>query len=269
MVKKLYKHEFLAWLRVLPIVYIITLSVAAVHRIIQFFENDTVYYGIISGSAIFVYVIALLACAFTPIIFGITRFYKNLFTGEGYLTFTLPVTPGNHLWVKALTAVAFGILSTLVGLLSVVIITAGDVLVEIWKAAEYLLKMIPQEYAGHLLGYGGEFLALLLVSGFGTYMLYYTCICIGQLSRKNRVLAAVGVYFAFYMISQVFSTVLGIVMAILEETGALESIYLWVERNALETVHIVLGGSVVISLVWSLVYWLICHTIIRKKLNLE
>ena len=269
MVRKLYKHEFLAWLRVLPIVYIITLSVAAVHRIIQCFENDTVYYSIINGSAIFVYVIALLACMFTPIIFGITRFYKNLFTGEGYLSFTLPVTPGNHLWVKVLTAVAFSVLSCLVWLLSVVIITAGDVLAEIWKAAAYLLRMIPEENIGHLVGYCGEFLVLLLVSGFGTYMLYYTCICIGQLFRKNRVLAAVGVYFGYYIIGQIFGTVLGVMLAILEETGALESIYLWVEHNIMETFHIVLGGSVVISLVWSLVYWLICHTIIRKKLNLE
>ena len=269
MVKKLYKHEFLAWLRVLPVVYIITLSVAAVHRIIQFFENDTVYYGIISGSAIFVYVIALLACAFTPIIFGITRFYKNLFTGEGYLTFTLPVTPGNHLWVKVLTAVAFSIMSLLVCLASFVIITAGDVLGEIWKAAEYLLKQIPQEYAGHLLGYCGEFLVLLLVSSFGTYMLYYTCICIGQLFRKNRVLAAVGVYFGYYMINQVLSTVLGVMMAVFEQTGVLENVYLWIGEYALETVHIAFGGSIVISAGLGLVYWLICHTVIRKKLNLE
>ena len=269
MVKKLYKHEFLAWLRVLPIVYMITLSVAAVHRIIQFFENDTVYYGIISGSAIFVYVIALLACIFTPIIFGITRFYKNLFTGEGYLSFTLPVTPGNHLWVKVLTAVVFSILSVLVCLVSVVIITAGDVLTEIWKAAEYLLKMIPEKYVGHLWGYCGEFLTLLLISGFATYLFYYTCICIGQLFRKNRVLAAVGVYFGYYMINQVFSTVLGVGMAILEESGALENIYLWIGKYPIETIHIALGGSIAFSAVWVLVYWLICHTIIRKKLNLE
>ena len=42
MVKKLFKHEFLAWLRVLPIIYGITLIVAGMHRLLQVFENDSV-----------------------------------------------------------------------------------------------------------------------------------------------------------------------------------------------------------------------------------
>ena len=40
MVKKLFKHEFLAYARVMSVVYIILLMIATAGRVIQFFEND-------------------------------------------------------------------------------------------------------------------------------------------------------------------------------------------------------------------------------------
>ena len=187
MVKKLFKHEFLAWLRVLPVIYAVTLGMAAMHRILQFFENDSDYYALLNGSALSIYIIALAVCMVTPLIFAVVRFYKHLFTGEGYLTMTLPVTTANHLWAKGLTAVAFFAISALVGLLSGMIITAGEVFSEICKAAAYLLRQIPGDAAAHLAGYIAELLVLILVSLFTCCFFYYTCICLGQRFRKHRV----------------------------------------------------------------------------------
>lgn len=269
MVRKLYKHEFKAWFRIMSIILGITLAVAGMLRIIQLFETNTVYYNIINGSAIFMYVIALLACLVSPVIFGIVRFYKNMFSGEGYLTLTLPVTPANHLGVKVTTAVVFSILSFVVCMVSVMIVTAGEVFTEICKAADYLVKMIPEDITGHLIGYCIEFFLLMLVALFSTYLLYYTCICIGQLFRKNRVLAAVGVYFGFYVLNQILSTILSVVMVVLEETGMLDAFYLLIGEHPRETVHLVFAGMIVLSGILSLVYYLICHGIIRKRLNLE
>ena len=77
--------------------------------------------GILAG----VLGLIMVALAF-PFVYSVIRFYRNLFTGEGYLSFTLPVTPANHLWVKVVTAVSFSLLSVLVAALSGVIITAGE-----------------------------------------------------------------------------------------------------------------------------------------------
>ena len=269
MVKKLYKHEFLAWLRVLPVIFGILLAVAGLHRIIQCFENDTVSYRIISGSASFMYAVMLMVCIASPVVFGIQRFHKNLFTGEGYLTLTLPVTPGNHLWVKSLTALAFSLISLVVCLLSVVIITAGEVLTEICKAGVYLYQRIPQQIVKHLPGYMAEGVFLVLVSFFASYLLFYTCICIGQLFRKNRVLAAVGVYFAYYVINQMVGTAMGVGMVLLEEAGKMERIYRFIADNPYRTIHIGLCGGIVLDGLLALAFFLICHHILKKKLNLE
>ena len=269
MVKKLYKHEFLAWLRVMPILYGIMLAMAAINRCIQLFENDSVYYDIIFGSSVTIYVIVLVAGIAAPLLFGVVRFYRNLFTGEGYLSFTLPVTPANHPWVKVVTAVSFSLLSVLVAALSGVIITAGEVFHEVCKAAVYIVKEIPQALAGHLALYCLEMVVLAIVSAFAAYFLYYMCICVGQLSRKNRILAAVGVYFGVYLLTQILGTGLSIMMVVLEAAGVLDRLLMLIEEYPKETIHITLCAGILISAVIAAVCYLISHWVIRKKLNLE
>lgn len=269
MVRKLYKHEFLAWLRVMSVIWIITLAMAGVHRLLQLFETDTIYYGIVSGSALFVYFVAVMACVASPEIFGIVRFYRNFFTGEGYLTFTLPVTQRAHLWVKLSTAVIFSAASVLVCLLSVMVITAGEVFSEILKAAAFLFQEFSGEELLHVIGWLLELTVLLLVANFSTHLLYGTCICIGQLFRKNRILAAVGVYFGFYLIGQAVNTVLSVAIVILGETGILDSLVIFLENQAEAAIHLFFGVSILLSALLALVYWLISHSILRKRLNLE
>ena len=269
MVKKLFKHEFLAWLRIMPICYSIPLVAAAFNRIIQLFESDSIYYDLIITGATALCMVTLLVCIAAPIVFGVTRFYKNLFSGEGYLSFSLPVTTDNHLWAKVLTAVCFSVLSVLMTMLSLMIVTSGDLFSAIYEAIQYVVGRIPKEAAGHMAAYCVELTLTSLVTAFETYLMYYTCICIGQLFRKNRILAAVGVYFGFYVISQVSSTAMSVMFMILEGTGRLEWIDRFIVEQPFETVHIILCGGLVLNAVMSLVYYLVCRVIIRRKLNLE
>lgn len=269
MVKKLWKHEYLAWLRVLPLIYGITLAIAAMLRLVLVFENDSVYYTIVLVSAIAMLMIALIVTAASATVFGIQRFYKNLFTGEGYLTHTLPVTPAAHLWVKVLTAVSFDIASLLVCLLAGMVATAGEVFSEVCKAAVYLLGFIPQEIVGHVVGWTAELTVMVVVAALGSHLLFYLCICIGQLFRKNRILAAVGVYFGFYMISQALSTVMMVVFVILGEAGVWDDILELAAQHPKASVHIFFVGVTVLSALFALAEYWICHRIIRKKLNLE
>lgn len=269
MVKKLYKHEFLAWLRVIWIVWVITLVSAGFHRVIQLFENDSVYYGILIGSSTLLYVVALLCCIAFSLIFGIVRFYRNFFTGEGYLTFTLPATKAQLLWVKISTAVCFSVVSVVVCVTSGCIVTAGEVFEEVCKAVAYLAKDFTAAEVAHLIGWALEFLLLLLAAEFANHLFYYTCICIGQLFRKNRVLAAVGVYFGFYVISQILSTVGMVVFTMLAAMDIWEGVFLWIEGNPEIFIHSFLCGFAVLTALTDLIYYWICHHIIRKKLNLE
>lgn len=269
MVRKLYKHEFLAWLRVIVFFWAAALLTAGINRIVQIFETDSIYYRIPFVASIAVFGASLLATMVAPTIFGIVRFYKNFFTGEGYLTFTLPATKKQLLFVKISTAVCFSAASAVVCLISSGIVMAGELLVEVSKAAAYLMKGFSTEEALHLVGWGLELLLLILLADIGNHFYYYTCICIGQTFRKNRILAAVGAHFVFYMVGQVLSTVMMIALTILGEMGVWEPLGEFFKNNPELSIHLMFIGGIVLSALWNLVYWTVCHWVINKKLNLE
>ena len=269
MVKKLYKHEFLAWLRVVPFIFGITLFTAAFHRVLQIFETNSIYYDIVNISAIVLYSVSVLVCLATPTVFGIVRFYKNLFTGEGYLTFTLPTKATTLLNVKVVTTAVFALAAFLVSLLSACIITAGDVFAELWKAFFYLWKLIPAEDIRHLIGYAAEFCVLLLVAIFASILLYDACLCIGQQAKKNRILLAIGAYFIYYLITQFFGTIFVLTFTGLETAGLLEPLYDFIGAHPWASGHLGFATVTVLYILLGFVFWLICRHILNKKLNLE
>ena len=270
MVKKLFKHEFIAWSRIMVVVYAVVLSLSVAMRLLFAVESDSVVYEIVSAISIILYVFALMACIFWCPIFGVNRFYKNLFTGEGYLTHTLPVTADAHIWVKALTTGAMTLLSALVVALSVVILSAGELLTEIVKAFQYLVGKIPAEYVSHLWIFALELSVFVAVACVFGPMLYYACVCVGQLFRKNRVAAAVGVYFAYNYISQFIASV---VMGLLAQSGTqlpenlLEQVP--TTLDILKAYHSLLWVGIVWTVFLGLIYYFVCHYVISKKLNLE
>ena len=270
MVRKLYKHEFAAWLRVLPFFWVAMLGVAVAGRFVQIFENiGSAYYWILFASSLLTAFLAAMALLAAPTVFGIFRFYRNLFTGEGYLSFTLPVTPGQHLLVKITTAVCFDLASVAVLLVSACILTCGDMLTELLKAGFYLLRQIPQDMILHVVGYCVQYIIWILLGCLCNHLMYYSCICIGQLLRKNRILGSVGVYFGYQLIGQVFSTGVSLLFTLFGIVGILDKLVEIIEKYPNATMHITLGIGGVMTLALAVIFWLVCHIIIRKRLNLE
>ncbi len=270
MVKKLFKHEFLAVLRLWLPMQIILMAVALFGRIIQFFETDTQAYRIVFGSATVIYVIALIASVMLTLIFGIVRFYKNMFTCEGYLSFTLPVTPTQHIMVKTLVAGASMVGTVLVAFLSFMFFTAGEVFVEVMKAVGYLIKRFSAEFgAGNTVAYVVEGVLLVAAYILMMYLLYYACIALGQTFKKNRVVGAVGVFFIYYAITQVIGTIFIIICTFLADNGFFVAIADFIDSQPEISVHLILCTLLLwIALLAGLYFWVV-KIVIRNKLNLE
>ncbi len=269
MVKKLFKYEIISYLRTLLPVNIILFAIAVMTRVILFFENDGVAYGIIFGSSVFAFVVGIIACIFMTFVVSIVRFHKNLFTSEGYLSFTLPVTSAQHIWVKLGTALIFQIFAAITVILSLIVLASGEPLVEIFKAIGFLLKLCWKEFGGHIVLYIIEFILLLIISVSYEYLLWYACISLGQRSRKNRVFMAIVWYFVYYMITQAVSTVFVIIMAVLDATGKIDPIMNWIFEHLLASLHIgFIGGSVIMAAI-AAVFFLVSKNTMKNKLNLE
>ena len=272
MVKKLFKHEILAYLRLWLPTQAVLLAVALFTRILIFFENDGVAYSITFGSSIFLYVVAIIASIGITFVFSIVRFYKNLFTHEGYLSFTLPVSPFEHIFVKVGTSVLFSLMTLVAIVVSGMIVTSGEMLIELFKAIAFMVNNLFRFVNGvHLMLYTFELCIFTIITLVGMYLFYYTCISIGQMAKKNRVLAAFGTYFGFYIVSQILSTIVIILIATFPDmfNSLMEDISIFADAHPYAFGHILFVTMNVISAAFTTLYFFITHLVIRKKLNLE
>lgn len=269
MVKKLFKHEFYSYLRIMSIIYIVLLSVSAFTRIIQFFESENTIFNIVNVFTLLTYIVSIITAIGFATVLSIVRFYKNLFTREGYLTFTLPVTTNQHLLVKSVTAVSIQALTFIFIIISVCIATAGDVLNEILNALKYIFGMLKPYSSVHLIAYMLEFILLLFAVSFMGVFLYYLFISIGQLFRKNRILAAFGAYFVYYIINQIISTIFVVLISIYGERIPMDKILAFAQNHQYLSVHIILLTPLTLTVIFTLVYFIFVRFIINKRLNLE
>lgn len=109
MVKKLMKHELMALFRVLVwwigAVLLLSVLVRLSYELIFIPLSDAPYFN---ESFIFLlffaWAAAIFVLAFASIFVSAARFFRSLFTGEGYMTFSLPVSATQLLLSKLLSA---------------------------------------------------------------------------------------------------------------------------------------------------------------------
>lgn len=269
MVKKLFKHELYAYLRTILPMHMILIGIGILGRFIQLFDNNSTAYNIVFWSSVVAFIIGVVVCILLTFIFGIRRFYTNLFTHEGYLSFTLPVTSTQHIFVKNIVAVIAQISSIIMILIATCTITLGEVCAELFKALGYIIKMFYREYNQHTTLFILEFIVALTVVISTTYMLFYACIALGQRAKKNRVAAAVGIFFAYYLIIQVLATIGIIIVTVFYDQLRIEDLLLYLNNHPVFTIHLGWCGTIVISSLLNLLYFSITKSSITKKLNLE
>ena len=92
MLKKLLKHDFISvWRLALPTFAIATGIILFSYGMCRIDTDNTalhIFSGVLFPTGIIVAIVACILVFVLPIL----HFYRNLMTGEGYLSFTLPVT---------------------------------------------------------------------------------------------------------------------------------------------------------------------------------
>lgn len=269
MVKKLFKHEIQAFTRPLIPMYLVMLGVALMGRFVQLFENDSDAYAILFGSSIGVFVISAVVCLVLTVFFCIKRFYSNLFSSEGYLTLTLPVTSTQHILVKNTVAVLAQLTSIVMILLSVCVLTLGDVCIEIFKAGGYLMNVFFDAYNGHAPLLIIEAIVTIIFASSASMMIYYACIAIGQRAKKNRIACSIGAYFVYYLIYQAIGTIFIIIVTVFHEALHLDQFVEYLANNPIVANHLYFGLFFVISAILFPIGFVITKRTMDRKLNLE
>lgn len=219
MLGKLLKHEWKAIWKI-PTILICALLVLAVLAGLGF--SSPIWFSDLEGLDILivmtwmVFYMAIIGVSIGVILYLAVRFYKSMFTDEGYLTHTLPVTTRQLLISKVLPIAAWIFLS-MVGILVSIMIVAGMAVVFLlqgdigWNGvAEGILYLWREINSSIGIGFT-SFLAgilFMILAGilYGTMMIVGS-ISIGQMVHKHKILGSIGAYFAMNTVVQILSMV--------------------------------------------------------------
>lgn len=267
MLGKLIKNEFKATSRNYVPIYIVMIVVTVFMKILMEIQDNAEgtiansrILDVLAGFSVFTFVIAIMAVIFGTVVLIIKRFYDNMLKDEGYLSFTLPVTTGQHMVGKALTSYVWVLCSGLVIIVSIIILLLGngEAFAEIGDVIEELFRGIN---AYGLWGYVIEMIALVVLGIYTNIMLAYTCMSVGQNFNKHRVAGAFITYIAIYMVTQILNSIFMTVLLGIkfdEEMNVMSGFF-----------QPFMIYVLVVAVVEAVAYTCITYFMLDRKLNLE
>lgn len=279
MIKKLLKYDFKAIFKYwwIAAVTSLALSVAGGWCITVFKTEKELpeIMNILSGIIMFLVIMGFSAFCIVTTILIFVRFYKNFFSDEGYLTFTLPVKRTQLLNSKLITSTVAEISTLAVLGLDVIFMLAIGFADEIfnatfWKEIKYGLAMIMDKLDFHTVMYGLiyliECIVILLLFLLFSELFLYACITFASIiAKKAKVMTAIAIY---YVASGIFSSV--IMLFFIFGIGNIDSYFSKLPDTQYELVialillEIILLISAISAILYVLQYWMM-----DRKLNLN
>ena len=218
MLKKLIKYDLKYGVRIFATQHIILIISCLIARffVIDFLDFSADPKQFASVIAILMVALTMLFCAisFGCCIMYAVRFYKNLFTDEGYLTWTLPASPLTQFWAKIFSASIWYVLDLVICFGCTWILISG-------KNVQYALEMIKPEFQAELGMSFSSFCSLVVffsfIGLFACMLFIYTSIAIGQLVPAHRIIVSIAVYFILNLITQIISFAASIISSVLPD----------------------------------------------------
>ena len=214
------------------------------------------------GMGLYFLCLAIL-CAVSILIFY--RFYVSFFTDEGYLTFTLPLTIDQHIWIKLVSMLIWNTLSIVATVIALVIILGGaqigyggivENLPYIFDVYGEMFSMLGYEFGLNIVHGILLILFILATYAFQSVLMYFAISLGCMLVKKYRLLAAI---ISIFVINSLVSGITSVVMFILMATSyASAAIYM-----------IVLIISLIFTIVATIASYLGMKYILERKLNLD
>ncbi len=271
MVKKLLKYEIKYYLKTLIFILPIAILLSLSNIMLTPLRNVKSPIAALYYLNVVLLIAAIMICLIAPIVLSVVRFYKNMYCNEGYLTFSLPVSNHHHLIAKLLANAIFSIISFVISLISISI--AFSTVPEFWSGLSEFFKFIgiglSKVNVFNLILYILEILIMIAVSVFSAPLIFYSCISIGQLGKKNRILLSIGVYYLYTIITQVISTCFMIFLGLIGIEGVIESIAIFAANNPYTFFHLMLISSIIIQVGFGTLFYYINYKIMTHKLNIE
>lgn len=217
------------------------------------------------------YIIMLIGVSYGMQIYQGVHFYKTMYSDEGYLTQTLPVSARQLLVGKTLMAGIWYLLVGISVIISVIILIAAMMMsmldgAEVWRELSEVqreLRELYPETGYQIVRVGLSAILVILITPFSTMLVLFGSITIGQLSRKYKALMGILAYFGTMFVNMVISYIVQFVLSFKEILFHLGN------SSSPSNMAANYDGTLVVSLIMGVSMYFISHYILTKKLNMD
>ncbi len=289
MLKKLMKHDFRALSRTLfPLQIgvlggglVATLLTAITIRLGEHSAStggSSLLRGLVMGvsaTASMLIGIAIVASALVTLLLICYHFYRSFLADEGYLTFTLPVPTSKLIWSKLLTGMLWTLINAAVVMVTLLIFsvfgTTSNSLVntEVLHAFRMFFTDVLPEAAKYvnvpLMGIEAVVIGILALAA-QMLEIYFAIVIGGQVAKKHRVLAAIGMYLLINMGVGIVSTSF---MSIVAFGEGVSNMVLETVPQVTQFMTSVFGWYGVLFAGLSVLFFFLIRSIFKKNLNLQ
>ena len=252
MLKKCLKHEWKACWKNMALLNGAAIFMGALGGFGFLFSQLSELPDLLIVLYLFAYVLIVIAASVMTQVLMIQRYYKNLFTDEGYLTNVLPVSATDHILSKMLIFGAWSILNALSVLASFAFLLLSYLWAQITCVADAAFSLIgiTNHIGMALFSIVGFFASL-----FFGILLFYAAISIGSLVSSHKILTAVLSYIGMTTVIQIF--------------GGISIVRVFQDSTPTAVVTTSSVSTLIITVVLCVVLFLICRYILGRRLNLS
>jgi hypothetical protein len=202
MLKKLFIYEWKAFWKVPAVINICLLImtvVGIVSLISPFWTLECEIMDVLMFTALMLYYLSIIAGSIAVCVYIAVRYYKNIYTDEGYLTNTLPVTPRQLILSKLFVSTIWNAITSIVIAISVfllvhfALVTHTDINIfsEIGTLWTEAMTMLDSNAKIEWFFFLFSLLLLLIISPFFSNIMMYSSIALGQMFTKHKIAGAV------------------------------------------------------------------------------
>lgn len=274
MLGKLFKHEFKSTAKLMLTIYAVLAAITLLGTIVLSSDNirsgKTTLGTIVLVLLMFFYILSTFALFVVTYVYMCIHFYKSMFSDQGYLTHTLPVSSFATFNVKLITSLIWMAASMILMLCSFLALLAAA---SRGKISNAFSSIIWSEFEAELGMSVGSLVVYLIFTLFVSCLIYLLMVflsaCIGQLFHQYKIAAAVITGIIIYFINQIASVV--IMLAVNYPTLLMQTTSGSPENPAavMDVISPLLVSSMVYSILECAIFYLACLFITHKHINLD
>lgn len=281
MLGKLLRNEFKTTYKTMLVIYIMTIVSTALGCILfgtnppsNPSESVQNIMNVLSITFFLSYFLVVVMLVLITYILMCERFYKSMYSDQGYLTHTLPVTPLANLNVRLITSLVWLLLSGIILILSICSLEMAVDSVNILDVLHNLSYLELESFCMH--NFGWHFpvalliiLLLIIAACLNALLLVFTALSLGQLASLHKIRAAIGFGVALGFLEQIVAST--VMIHVVENAYVVSSdmTYEQIQALMIKSSQNTIWTIIAMFAGFAAIYYAVCAVIVKKHVNLE